>query len=98
MYEWRPQNCPICEVPPSRFLGRRGGTAHRESLGVECQIWRCTDCGLVFPNPMPIPGNGLDHHYAGPADDFYEHHDTRTKEANALLMLGQAEALAGGKG
>ena len=98
MYEWRTQNCPICEVSPARFVGRRGGTAHRESLGVECQIWRCTECGLVFPNPMPIPVNDLDHHYGGPADDYFQHQDTHSKEANALVMLRQAETLTGGKG
>ena len=64
MYHWIPQECPTCEVPPRRFLGRRGGAAHRAGLGVESKVWRCGRCGLIFPNPMPIPVKGLEQHHA----------------------------------
>ncbi|MEJ7710649.1 MAG: hypothetical protein WKF84_12460 [Pyrinomonadaceae bacterium] len=71
MYRWVPQSCPTCEIAPTKFLGRRGGSSHRQNLGVECEIWRCERCGLIFPNPMPIPINGLDQHYAVASEEYF---------------------------
>lgn len=98
LYEWVPQRCPICDRPPTKFLGRRGGSAHREYLGVETKIWRCAKCGLTFPNPMPIPVGGLDQHYAVSPDAYFEHHETENRKENAVALLTEAEALVRGKG
>ena len=97
-YEWVPQRCPICDRPPTKYLGRRGGSAHREQLGVETEIWRCGECGLTFPHPMPMPVGGLHQHYAVSPDSYFEHHDTENKTQNAVDFLTQAEELAGSKG
>lgn len=97
-YRWLPQACPICEVPPTKFIGRRGGAAHRESLGVECDVWRCGKCGLVFPNPMPVPVGGMEQHYGVPPDDYFEQHDTDERGAAAAGILRRAEELMGGTG
>lgn len=98
MYRWVPQSCPTCEVPPTELMGRRGGVAHREQQGIECEIWRCGRCGLIFPNPMPIPVNGPDQHYGVPADDYFQNHDIDEKGGTALRMLEEAQELIGGKG
>ena len=98
MYHWIAQNCPICEVPPTKFLGRRGGAAHRQGVGVECEVWRCEHCELIFPNPMPVPKNGLEQHYAVDPDTYFENHDLEQKGAFAPNMLISAESLIGGKG
>ena len=79
MYHWIPQECPTCEVPPRRFLGRRGGAAHRAGLGVESKVWRCGRCGLIFPNPMPIPVKGLEQHHAVDPGEYFEHHELEQK-------------------
>lgn len=97
-YRWLPQNCPICEKPPSKFVGMRGGRAHRQHLGVECSISRCGSCGLLFPNPMPIPLNGPDQHYGVLPEDYFQHHDMNVKGGSALKLLHQAQELTGGKG
>ena len=97
-YDWVPQRCPICDKPPTRYLGRRGGGAHREHLGVETKIWRCGKCGLTFPNPMPIPIGGLDQHYAVSPDSYFEHHETEMRTKGATQLLMQAETLVGHKG
>jgi len=97
-YRWLPQLCPICETPPTRRLGRRGGQAHRTQAGVECEIWRCDACGLVFPNPMPHPLGGPDQHYSMDPDKYFEHHNSEAKGASAAYLLTKAEALTGGKG
>lgn len=97
-YRWLPQECPICEIPPSKRLGRRGGAAHREGLGVECDVWRCGRCGLVFPNPMPVPVGGLEQHYAVDPGEYFENHDIGAKDTGGENMVAAAESIVGGKG
>ena len=97
-YRWEPQECPVCRVPPSRRLGRRGGEAHRAGLGVACDVWRCGRCGLIFPDPMPVPVGGAAQHYGVPADEYFENHDLEVKGAAAAALLARARSLAGGAG
>ena len=97
-YEWIVQDCPVCKAPPTKFLGRRGGSAHRAGLGIECDVWRCGRCGLVFPNPMPVPASGIEQHYALDADSYFQHHDIDTKCFNMYALLQRAAELTGGKG
>jgi len=97
-YRWLPQDCPICGMGPKKRLGRRGGSAHRANLGVECEIWRCRKCGLIFPHPMPLPAEGLDQHYELDPNDYFKGHQTSEKECSALDLLAQAEELVGCRG
>lgn len=97
-YIWKAQRCPICDVEPTRFVGRRGGDAHRENLGVECQIWSCQRCSLIFPNPMPFPAQGLSQHYDVDADEYFQAHDKDTRVEGANKLILQAEELLGRKG
>src|SRR6267142_2044327 len=97
-YRWLEQRCPICEVSQIRRLGRRGGLAHRAGLGVECEIWRCQRCGLVFPNPMPYPVDGLEQHYGVETDEYFEHHLIEDKNLSASSLLSEAEELVQGQG
>lgn len=97
-YQWVAQRCPICEVPPTRRLGRRGGAAHRDRLGVECEVWRCGCCGLIFPDPMPLPSGGSEQHYGMPADDYFSQHDPAAKERGNAAVLRRAAELTGARG
>jgi SAM-dependent methyltransferase len=97
-YQWLPQDCPICQAAPTRRLGRRGGLAHRANLGVECEIWRCQRCGLIFPNPMPVPVVGLTEHYEVDPDDYFKAHQIDDRESSAAGLLAQAEQITGGQG
>jgi SAM-dependent methyltransferase len=97
-YRWVKQDCPICGVPPTKYIGRRGGAAHRAGLGVECKVWRCGLCGLTFPNPMPVPVGGVAQHYALDPSDYFRHHDTERKLEGARHILRHAELLTGGRG
>jgi SAM-dependent methyltransferase len=97
-YIWTKQNCPICNVRPSGFVGKRGGASHREGLGVETEIWKCGSCGLMFPDPMPFPENGLGQHYDVAADDYFAKHEKSGKFAAADALLEKAESILGRKG
>jgi SAM-dependent methyltransferase len=97
-YYWVKQDCPICDIPPTKLLGVRGGTAHREETGVKCDIWACGKCSLIFPNPMPVPVEGANQHYDNEAEHFFDNHNHDKKDEAAKEMLKQAESLLGRKG
>lgn len=97
-YRWTEQLCPICEIKPTKFLGTRGGAAHRSDLGVEAQIWACEKCSLIFPNPMPYPINGLGQHYDVDTEEYFEIHDLEKRQEQHLRMVKQTERLLGRKG
>lgn len=97
-YRWVRQDCPTCGKRPETRVGKRGGASHREGLGVECDIWRCGDCGLLFADPMPVPAGGLGQHYGMDADEYFEGHDVNDKLESAAELVRQAEKLLGRKG
>ncbi|HCA59075.1 MAG TPA: hypothetical protein DEP46_13965 [Blastocatellia bacterium] len=97
-YAWAAQDCPICGATPDTFVGKRGGKSHREGLGVECEVWRCSACSLVFPNPMPFPKGGLGQHYDVDADDYFKEHDVDGRLGGARSLLEAAERILGHKG
>jgi SAM-dependent methyltransferase len=97
-YRWVPQLCPICELKPTQFLGYRGGEAHRNRLGVRCEIWRCGRCGLNFPDPMPLPKQGLDQHYKVEPAEYFAMHDPDEKRVRGKMLLREAERLLGRTG
>lgn len=97
-YHWVKINCPICEVAPTKFLGKRGGSSHRENLGVESEIWECEKCKLIFANPMPVPVNGLNQHYSMDADNYFENHDSDKKKEAAINLVKQAKDILGKTG
>jgi 2-polyprenyl-3-methyl-5-hydroxy-6-metoxy-1,4-benzoquinol methylase len=72
--------------------------AHRAGLGVECKVWRCGGCGLILPNPMPIPVNGMEQHYGVDPGEYFEHHDVEQKDRGADALVSQAESLIGTRG
>ena len=92
-YKWVTQECPICEIPPSKYLGMRGGGAHRANLGIACQIWQCAQCSLIFPNPMPIPINGPEQHYGVPPEEYFQNHDAKDRLEYASMLMQQLKSL-----
>lgn len=71
-------DCNMCGAGPEtqRLLGRRlnrsQGLLPRRVIGVSTTVMRCRNCGLVYPNPMPIPID-LDAHYGVPPESYWEH-------------------------
>ena len=97
-FEWIEQRCPICETLPTRYLGRRGGSAHHTGQGLECRIWQCTRCSLIFPNPMPLPVGGAQALYELDADSYFANHEVAYRDRVAPVLVREVEARAGRKG
>ena len=84
-YSWNEQCCPLCTGGEAKLLGRRGGNAHRLGLGKASSVYRCRGCGLVFPNPMPVPLK-VSEHYADAEKYFAEHSfDGKVTECDNVL-------------
>jgi SAM-dependent methyltransferase len=66
----------MCGVQPERFkvlgtrLNRSQGRNPRNARGAAVTIARCRDCGLVFPDPQPVPAELTDH-YDMPGVDYW---------------------------
>jgi SAM-dependent methyltransferase len=73
----RQAQCNMCFAPIDRTattLGKRldqhQGVNPRKHVGVTTTVQRCSDCGLIFSNPMPIPRD-IGQHYDVPAESYW---------------------------
>lgn len=90
--EYRP--CPVCKSESYREIGRRGGSSHRDGLGVETMVVKCSGCTARYARPFLIPqGNPYDTE----VDYFKIHEPADVAEQGRTLML-VAERLLGRKG
>lgn len=49
-------------------LNRSQGRAPRAKPGIAVSVMKCRRCGLIFPNPLPIPADISDHYDMSPED------------------------------
>jgi 2-polyprenyl-3-methyl-5-hydroxy-6-metoxy-1,4-benzoquinol methylase len=67
--------CPFCECREYKVLGKRlnasQGRNPKKKTGITTTIVKCKRCGLVFPNPLPIPEDIQDH-YGVPPEDYWK--------------------------
>jgi 2-polyprenyl-3-methyl-5-hydroxy-6-metoxy-1,4-benzoquinol methylase len=84
-YELRAVGCPICGRDDARLLGLRGGKHQRYGLGFESRIYRCRGCGLIYPNPLPIPKDPSSL-YSDP-EEYFRQHDPERKQEGAEWMV-----------
>lgn len=90
-YVRRDQCCPLCPDAQFHYLGRRGGTAHRIAKGMVTSIYQCKACGLIFPNPMPIPVQ-MSAHY-GDVEKYFVEHSVEGKLVAYFEVLNSLEKL-----
>lgn len=66
------RQCNMCGSPAAghRVLGKRlngsQGWRPRRKAGVATTVQLCSDCGLIYPNPLPLPHNLQDHYRVAP--------------------------------
>src|ERR1044072_4177023 len=91
----RPASCPVCGSDHAKFLGYRGGWAHRSGQGVAVPIVRCRSCATCYPNPTPYPSN---HSHYDDAADYFPPADDKATIAAFEGTLRRAAELSGGAG
>lgn len=79
-YTFEPvERCRMCGVPTTnatvmgRRLDRSQGIRPARRAGVTTTVKRCASCGLVFADPLPIPGDVLAHYDKAPQDYWPPH-------------------------
>ena len=91
------ENCNMCGSAGTghKVLGRRmdrsQGKDPRSKIGLTTTVVRCTECGLIYSNPQPIPYDLQDHYGVPPesywkeeyfelSDDYFQTEIKRAKE------------------
>ena len=70
-------NCNMCgaETVNHKILGKRlnksQGKNPQKRIGITTTIAKCTNCGLIYSNPQPIPFDFHDH-YGMPPENYWE--------------------------
>lgn len=70
------KECNMCQsdVSNSKLLGRRlngsQGKAPTKRVGFSVSIMKCNNCGLIYPNPLPVPSS-IDDHYGIPPETYW---------------------------
>ncbi len=88
--------CNACQSPRQRILGHRGGSAHRSNEGLRTKIVTCQDCGLIFPNPMPLPRHPSVLYETAP-EEYFRYHQLDQKRHNASRLLQDLEKKTNGR-
>lgn len=72
--------CEMCSSPDAgnlilgqRLNGRQGLRTHRLQ-GLTTTIKRCRHCGLIYPNPLPIPAAISDHYQLAPEEYWHQNY------------------------
>jgi len=96
MFDWVEQNCCCCNHDNNVIIGYRGGDAHVSGKGIKCTIVSCSNCGHIYPNPMPVL---VDTNRAyKDADEYFVNNDPEERIKEITLILHQVEKRLGYKG
>ncbi len=87
----------MCGSERFKVLGRRLNTPQglrpKKKVGISVTVMRCTDCGLIFPQPLPIPAQISDH-YSVPAEDYWHTADYEAVDDHLLGKIERIKQLA----
>lgn len=70
------EKCNMCgsdtkdHIVMGKRLNRSQGRNPKKKAGITTTIMKCTDCGLIYSNPMPIP-NDIQDHYGLPPESYW---------------------------
>lgn len=92
-FEMRPWSCPTCGPRKTKVLGHRGGRHQRDNQGVETEIVSCTQCGLLFPQPFPVPVDPQ--RLYGDPGKYFVNHDLEAKVARYRELFQEIRTRVG---
>ena len=70
------KNCNMCNSSTNthKVLGKRlnssQGKKPKQKIGITTSVIKCSNCGLIYSNPQPIPDNIQDH-YGMPPESYW---------------------------
>lgn len=91
-------SCNMCQAATdtAKVLGMRlnqsQGVNPRNKTGIGVTICKCANCGLNFPQPLPVPER-LSDHYGIPAESYWKNKDFTVKEGYFARQIADAKRL-----
>lgn len=88
-------NCNMCgsKTDKHKILGKRlngsQGKSPKNKIGITTTIVKCTNCGLIYSNPQPVPFDIQDHYGVPPESYWKENYFT----VNDNYFQGEIERL-----
>lgn len=68
------EKCNMCNSSSYKILGKRlnksQGKNPKQQLGICTTIVKCSNCGLIYSNPQPVPADLQDHYGISPESYF----------------------------
>lgn len=70
------ETCEMCgdKTQNHRILGQRlnqsQGLNPKKKTGISVSVMKCSNCGLIYCQPLPVP-NHINDHYAVPPEDYW---------------------------
>ena len=70
-YSFEKVKCNVCGKDDTVYVGRRDPLAYDLPEELKVDIVRCGNCGLIYPDPMPMPDKAqLQENYSDPEKYF----------------------------
>jgi SAM-dependent methyltransferase len=67
--------CNMCGSDGRKIMGRRLNTAQglrpKKRIGISTTVVKCSDCGLIYADPLPVPEN-IEDHYGLPPESYWK--------------------------
>lgn len=97
-YRFVEANCNICASPHRRYLGKRIPRYYSLPDSLITDIFKCQDCGLIYPYPLPIPDQEqLDNNYSN-AEAYFPRDISEERLNFYRVILQKINAAAKNKG
>jgi 2-polyprenyl-3-methyl-5-hydroxy-6-metoxy-1,4-benzoquinol methylase len=100
-YTFKPvTNCEMCDdkADHHKVLGQRlnksQGLRPKSKTGISVSVKRCTNCGLIYSDPQPIPSSIQDH-YGIPAESYWEEAHFHWEPSYFLKQINKAKQIIG---
>lgn len=88
--------CNMCGSERRILMGIRlsnsTGRNPRVAEGIAVPIKRCLDCGLAYPDPLPIPGS-IEDHYGTPPESYWSEDYFKTDASEFAVEIEGISAL-----
>ena len=98
-YTFKPvTNCEMCDdnAANHKVVGQRlnksQGLHPKSKSGISVSVKRCTNCGLIYSDPQPIP-HSIQDHYGIPAESYWDKAYFAWDDSYFLPQIEKAKAL-----
>jgi len=92
------EKCTMCgsgaknQQVMGRRLNRAQGRNPSKKAGISTTVMKCSDCGLIYANPLPVPIN-IQSHYGIPPEEYWKEHYFELNDSYFLQQINTLRTL-----